>query len=89
MSDSSNETRKPPPTDELGRSKGPWLSVQAWRIVATALTMGVAGLSAIWVLYGAPDRYSDMPTWFRNVAVINLALLIFWVVVGTRLKRSP
>lgn len=68
-------------------SRRPRLTMRAWRIVATILAMITAGLTAVWVLCGAPDRYGDLPLWFRQTAIVHLAVVIGWTIVGARLEK--
>jgi hypothetical protein len=93
METSTPDTATPPaPDSRLRRLRQRFagrftLTEKAWRIVATVQAMSTAGLTAAWVLLGAPQDYGDLPRWFQIVLPIQMALIIAWVVVGARAER--
>lgn len=63
------------------------LTEKIWRTVALIQAMSTAGLTAAWILLGAPQDYGDSPRWFQIVMPIQMAAIIAWVIVGARAKR--
>jgi hypothetical protein len=58
-----------------------------WRTAAIIQAMITAGLTAVWFLLGAPDRYSDLPGWFQVVLPVQMAAIIGWVIIGSKAAR--
>ena len=45
--------------------------------------MITAGLTAAWILVGAPQDYGDLPRWFQIALPIQMAMII----VGAKAER--
>lgn len=93
METSTPDTATPPaPTSRLRRLRqrctGRFtLTEKAWRTVAIIQAMTTAGLTAIWILVGAPEDYGDLPRWLQIVVPIQMAAIIAWVTVGAKAER--
>ncbi|MEU4607530.1 hypothetical protein AB0F43_31480 [Kribbella sp. NPDC023972] len=46
--------------------------------------MITAGLTAIWILLGAPQEYGDLPRWLQIVLPIQMTAVVAWVIVGAK-----
>jgi len=63
------------------------LTEKVWRIVATVQAMTTAGLTAAWVVLGAPQDPGDLPLWLQIALPIQMATIIAWVIVGMKAER--
>ena len=93
METSAPETAAPTaPTSRLRRLRQRCagrvtLTEKIWRTIAIGQAMITAGLTAAWILLGAPQDYGDLPRWLQIALPIQMAMIIAWVIVGARTER--